>query len=207
MDTNARDSDGFAARLLALAAGFDVLGMPVAVFDRNLRYRYVNAEFLRHGGRKPSDFLGRTVEEAFPSPPPDDRRAMLHRALAGEAVVYNRRTTEGPNTGRWVRAHYLPLRDDAGGIDGVVVVLVDIQQLKDVEAALAERERHLSLIMDSVGFPVTYLDRRQVIRFANRPSREWSGVTPEEMVGKRLQDVVTNEVMAAVGGLIDRALA
>ena len=34
-------------------------------------------------------------------------------------------------------------------------MLVDIQQLKDAEAALAERERQLSLIMDSVGFPIT----------------------------------------------------
>ena len=51
----------------------------------------------------------------------------------------------------------------------MLVVLVDIQQLKDAEAALAERERQLSLIMDSVGFPITYVDRDRVIRFANRP--------------------------------------
>jgi diguanylate cyclase (GGDEF)-like protein/PAS domain S-box-containing protein len=207
MDVNARDPDGFAARLHALAAGFDVLGLPVCVLDRHRRYRYLNAQFLRHSGRDRKQYLGRTVEEANPDTPPDDRREKMRRALAGEAVVFNRRTTVGPHVGQWVRAHYLPLRDDHDAVAGVVVVLVDIQQLKDVEAALAERERHLSLIMDSVGFPVTYLDREKVIRFANRPSREWSGVAPAEMVGKHLQDVATNEVMAAVGGLIDRAIA
>ena len=33
------------------------------------------------------------------------------------------------------------------------------RQLKDAEAALADRERQLSLIIDSVGFPITYVDR------------------------------------------------
>jgi diguanylate cyclase (GGDEF)-like protein/PAS domain S-box-containing protein len=207
MEMNAPDPEGFAARLQALAAGFDVLGLPVSVLDRNLRYRYVNAQLLRHSGRMAADYLGRRLVETDPCEPPDDRREMLHRALAGQAVIYNRRTTDGPHTGRWVRAHYLPLRDEHDAVMGVVVVLVDIQQLKDVEAALAERERHLSLIMDSVGFPITYLDRHQVIRFANRPSREWSGLAPEAMVGKHLRDVATEDVLVAVGGLVERALA
>ena len=91
----------------------------------------------------------------------------------------DRRNLEGPNAGLWVRAHYFPLRDEEGAVVGVLVLLVDVQQLKDAEAALADRERQLSLIMDSVGFPITYVDRDHRIRFANRPSCEWSGRTPE----------------------------
>ena len=97
----------------------------------------------------------------------------MHRALAGEVAIFNRRTIEGPNAGLWVRAHYFPLRDDDGEVVGVLVVLVDIQQLKDAESTLADRERQLSLIMDSVGLPITYVDRdagdplRQPARAAN----------------------------------------
>ena len=121
--------------------------------------------------------------------------------------MFNRRTEEGPGAGRWVRAHYFPLRGDAAAVVGVLVVLVDVQQLKDAEATLADRERQLSLIMDSVGLPVTYVDRERVIRFANRPSCEWSGRTPETMMGRAITEVMTPEVAAAAAPLIDRALA
>ena len=82
-----------------------------------------------------------------------------------------------------------------------------MQQLKDAEAALEERERQLSLIMDSVGLPITYVDRNHVIRFANRPSCEWSGRTPETMIGQPIAAVATPEVLAAAMPLITRALA
>jgi diguanylate cyclase (GGDEF)-like protein/PAS domain S-box-containing protein len=198
---------GFEARLAALTPGLGLLGLPACVLDRELHYRYLNGAYLEHSGRPLAAFLGRPVGEAFPNAPPDDRRAKMARALEGETVVFNRLTTSGPKTGLWMRAHYLPLRADGGEVVGVVVVLVDIQQLKDVEGALEERERHLSLIMDSVGFPITYLDRDQVIRFANRPSREWSGRSPEDMVGRPLSEVASAEVNAAVAPLICRALA
>jgi diguanylate cyclase (GGDEF)-like protein/PAS domain S-box-containing protein len=120
--------------------------------------------------------------------------------------VFTRRTIEGPEAGRWVRAHYMPVRGDAGVI-GVLVVLVDVQQLKETEEALAESERQLSLIMDSVGFPITYIDRGGVIRFANRPSCEWSGRRPETMVGWPMSDVAPPEVLAAVKPLYERAFA
>src|SRR5260221_6237412 len=154
-----------------------------------------------------SDLEGRTPDEVFHRIPQDDRRSHMMRALAGEATVFNRRLMQGPTAGRWVRAHYFPLRGDADDVVGVLVVLVDVQQLKDAEATLADRERQLSLIMDSVGFPVTYVDRDHRIRFANRPSCEWSGRTPETMIGLPMAEVATPEVLAAPRPLVERALA
>jgi PAS domain S-box-containing protein len=174
----------FATRVAALAPAMDVLVLPACVLDRDLRYHYVNAAYCVHSGRAAHEFQSRTPDEVFERTPRDDRRSHMQRALDGQMEVFNRRTLEGPNAGRWMRAHYFPLRDAAGEVEGVLVVLVDIQQLKDAEATLAERERQLSLIMDSVGFPVTYVDRKRVIRFANKPSCEWSGRTHETMLGR-----------------------
>jgi PAS domain-containing protein len=106
-----------------------------------------------------------------------------------------------------VRAHYIPLARQRRSVIGVLVMLVDVQQLKDTENALAERERQLSLIMDSVGFPITYIDRAGVIRFANKPSCEWSGRTLETMVGKNMEEIAPPAVMSAVRPLYARALA
>jgi len=198
---------GFAARVAALAPALDVLGLPACLLDRELRYHHVNAAYAAHSGRAVEEYHGRTPDEVFKRTPRDDRRAHMQAALDGKTEIFNRRTIEGPNAGRWMRAHYFPLRDGAGEVEGVLVVLVDIQQLKDAEATLAERERQLSLIMDSIGFPITYVDRHHVIRFANRPSCEWSGRTAETMVGSSVDDVMTSDVKSAARPLLERALA
>ena len=183
----------FEPRVQALAPGLDAIGLPACVLDTQLRYRYVNDAYAALSGRTRGEFIGRTPDEVFHRIPQDDRRHHLRRALAGETSIFNRRTMEGPNAGRWSRAHYFPLRGVADEVIGVMVLQVDVQQLKDAEAALADRERQLSLIMDSVGFPVTYVDRARVIRFANRPSREWSSRTAETMIGQDIAAVMTPE--------------
>ncbi len=190
-------ASGLEARILTLKPGLDLLGLPACVLDRNLRYLYLNGAYAAHTGRDPAEFYGHTPDEVFNLRPSDGRRGQLQRALAGEVTIFSRINLEGPNTGRWVSAHYFPLREDDGSVAGVLVVLVDVQQLKEAEAALTERERQLSLIMDSVGLPITYVDNRRIIRFANRPSWEWSGRTPETMIGQSIDAVAPPEVRSA----------
>jgi diguanylate cyclase (GGDEF)-like protein/PAS domain S-box-containing protein len=195
------------ARLAALKTGLDLLGLPACILDHDLVYRYVNPAYGRQAGRDPGVFLNRTPDDVYQLRPDDGRRQFLRRALAGETVAFNRRTLEGPHKGEWFRALYFPLRDESGAVWGALVVLVDIQQLKQTEAALGERERQLSLITDSVGFPITYIDRQRVVRFVNRPSAEWAGYKPEQMIGVRAEELMPPEVAAASLPYMDRALA
>ena len=198
---------GLEARVRALAPGLDILTLPACVLDTGMRYRYVNTAYQGMSGKTRAQCIGRTPDAVFERTPRDERRTHLKRALAGEANVFTRRNIEGPGAGRWVSAHYFPLHGDDRAVVGVLVVLVDVQNLKDAEAALADRERKLSLIIDSVGFPITYVDRERVIRFANLPSCEWSGRSAANMIGQHITDVMTPDVSAAAMPLIDRALA
>src|SRR5205085_11127139 len=127
---------GFEPTFAALRPGLELLALPACVIDRQLRYHYVNPAYTVHFGKGVEEFVGRTADEVFRQKPSDDRRTRMEQALAGDVVVFNRRTLEGPNAGQWVRAHYLPLRESGGSIVGVVVVLVDVQPLKDAEARL-----------------------------------------------------------------------
>jgi len=206
-------SPGFAARLAALAPGLEVLALPVYVLDGELRYRYANAAYAAHVGVPVSALLGHSVEELYPQPPDDDRRNVARRALQGEAAIYNRRTRLGPRAGLWVRAHYLPLYH-AAAIHGVLVVLDDIQELKDTEGALAEREREvgeqrkqLQLVIDNVGVPLSYIDRELRVRFANQPGFDWRVTSSAEALGKRLDEVFDAEALKTVMPEVRRALA
>ncbi|HUP28804.1 MAG TPA: PAS domain-containing protein, partial [Usitatibacter sp.] len=194
-----RETLGFGGRLAALRPGLDLLGLPACVLDAELRYRYLNAAYLAHFARPAGDFLGRTADEVFTRRPQDARREKIHRALAGEAVVFNRETIEGPNAGRWVRAHYLPLPDEAGSVVGVLVVLVDVQQLKDAET-------RLQLVVDNIGVPMAYIDRDLRFRFANQPGLDWKVASPMDAIGKHVDEIFDAATLAVVMPEIERAL-
>jgi PAS domain S-box-containing protein len=192
------------ARLAALKPGLDLLTLPVCILDTRQRYRYLNAAYLAHSGRELAEFLGRTPDEVFHRKPQDSRRAHMQRALDGETVIFNRQTIEGPRAGVWMRAHYMPLREDQQVV-GVLVLLVDVQQLKDAEEALAQQRRQMQLVVDNVGVPLSYIDRDWRFRFANQPGDDWLIADTSEAIGKRVQDMFDAETLAIIEPEIEAA--
>jgi diguanylate cyclase (GGDEF)-like protein/PAS domain S-box-containing protein len=89
----------------------------------------------------------------------------------------------------------------------VAVVLADIQDLKDAEARVRDQERQLRLITDSVGFPITYIDREGVVRFANGPSLAWTGLTREQMEGRAYREFAPAPALEATQPFLARAFA
>jgi PAS domain S-box-containing protein len=158
-------------RLAQLRPGLDHLGLPACVIDTEKRYRYANEAYARLSSRSPAEFDGFAVEELFPQWSCQTRAARRSRArLAGEVVVFNRQMLAGPHAGSWVRAHYFPLHS-ADTVLGAMIVLVDIQQLKEAETELADQRKQLQLVLDNIGVPLSYIDRDWRFRFANQPAR------------------------------------
>ena len=199
-------ADTFEPVLAGLRPGLELLSFPVYVVDAQQRYRYLNRAYELFFGRRAEDMIGRTVDEVFGPPPPDDRRKALARALAGETLSFDRETRHGPRIGRWIRLHYMPVHL-SGAVVGATVVLIDIQHLKDAQDAIGARERQLSLITDTIGFPVTYFDRAGVVRFANAHSAAWAGLAPAAMIGRTLAQFAPTEVVAQSLPLMERAWA
>ncbi len=196
--TASRTTTGLESRLAALKPGLDVLGLPACVMDTDQRYRYVNGAYLTHSGRQLSEFLGRTPDEVYERKPQDSRRAQMQRALSGETVIFNRVTIEGPRAGIWMRAHYVPLRDGAGQVAGVIVILVDIQQLKDAETALEEQRKQVQLVVDNIGVPMSYIDRDWRFRFANQPGVDWLIADTAAALGKRVDEMFDPATMEVI---------
>ena len=204
--THPERPDALGSLLPDIRPGLDLMGLPACVLDARQHYRFLNALYAAFVGRTPEDLLGKSPAIAFGLQPSDDRRKALARALEGETLTFDRCTVEGPNTGRWMRAHYSPIRL-RGAVVGVTVVLTDIQHLKDAEARVRDQERQLRLITDSVGFPITYIDRERVVRFANGPSCAWAGLERGQMEGRAYGEFAPPEVMALTAPLLARAFA
>jgi diguanylate cyclase (GGDEF)-like protein/PAS domain S-box-containing protein len=200
------DAAPLQSTLEALRPGLESLGFPAYVVDAEQRYRMLNASYERYFGRRAADMVGRTVEDVFGPAPADERRKPLLLALQGETLTFDRVARHGPNSGRWIRMHYMPIREGCAVIAATVVV-VDIQHLKDAESDIASRERQLALITDTIGFPVTYIDRDGVLRFANAQSAEWARMRPEEMVGRTYASLAPPEILAQSLPLLKQALA
>ena len=73
---------------------------------------------------------------------------------------------------------YSPKRGGDGRILGVLAHLTDIQQLKDAEEALAERERQLRLVTENIVLPISFIDTDWRFRFFNHVRPDWTVSRP-----------------------------
>ena len=193
------------SRIAAMKPGLDVLGLPACIIDPERRYRYVNPAYCVYGGLESATYLGRTSEEIFGHVAHDGRRGALLQALSGETVVFNRRTADGPNEGLWMRAHYMPVRDGSTVV-GVLVVLVNVQELKVAEEEIARQRKQLQLVLDNIGVPMSYVDRDRRFRFANQPGVDWLIADTAEAIGKRVDEMFDPQAMEVIGPELDAAL-
>jgi diguanylate cyclase (GGDEF)-like protein/PAS domain S-box-containing protein len=193
------------SRIAAMRPGLDVLALPACIIDPDRRYRYVNAAYCTHGGFEPADYAGRTSEEIFGHVARDGRRGALLQALGGETVAFNRRTADGPNEGLWMRAHYMPLREGTAVI-GVLIVLVNVQEIKHAEEEVARQRKQLQLVLDNIGVPMSYVDRELRFRFANEPGGDWLIADTSNAIGKTIDEMFDPEAMKVIRPEVHAAL-
>jgi two-component system sensor histidine kinase/response regulator len=104
----------------------------VAYWDAEMRCRYVNDVYCEWYGRRREDLIGRTPEEIFDSAFVAARSERIRRALAGEALQFERTETrpDGRTATTWV--HYIP-DGPAGAVRGMFVLATDITQMKEAQ--------------------------------------------------------------------------
>lgn len=75
------------------------------------------------------------------------------------------------------------------------------------EAALSASEQRVRAIADALPSRIAYIDRERRYRFNNRTYESVYGLTPEQLYGRALRDVLGDAAYAEVEGYIDQALA
>src|ERR671919_2266051 len=89
----------------------------------------------------------------------------------------------------------------------VLMTRRSVQRTLAAEAALRESEERLRLVADNVPALISYVDREQRYRFANRTYGDWFGIEHEKMPGRTLAEVFGEEVYARIRPHIERVLA
>lgn len=194
-------------RLLAEEAG------NVGIWDWDLiRGRtYWSEAMWEFYGEKPSDL---DPDEKFwmSHLHPNDRervRANLNNVVNSDDEYFRDefRIVRRDGTIRWIEAKARVTRRDNGDATRVCGVNLDITERKESEERVRLSEYQLRVVTNAVPALISYVDRKERYRFVNHKYIEWFGRRPDDLIGKKVKDVVGAAAYRELKPRIDEALA
>ncbi len=144
---------------------------------------------------------------------PDDRsRAVEHflRVVAGGETHYKseyRIIRPSDGAVRWIRAVGEIERDENAAPIALVGAHMDITDRKLAEQEARESEEKLRAIADALPVLISYVDKDQVFRFANKAYETWFERPLSAILGRRVDEVMSPAMYAARQPFLERALA
>jgi PAS domain S-box-containing protein len=136
---------------------------PVALgmTDRDLRYLYVNEQWVAEKGVSAEEALGRTMPELFPMSFPLHADS-YNACLAGDTVTAERVLVPSTRRAdRWLRATICPWRDANGEVGGAVTMSHDISDVIETLERAERSENRLKLALEIAEVLVYELDYQE----------------------------------------------
>jgi len=114
----------------------DALPILVGFLDRDHIYRFANQGYQEWFGLDPNTVLGRHVAEVIGDAYYKARLPFIARAMAGERIITDNVVNRPDGTRRTAEVRYVPRRTSGGEIDGIYVIMIDIEERKRSEIEL-----------------------------------------------------------------------
>jgi len=161
-----------------------------AVLDRDLRYVLINETLASFNGRSIEDHIGHTVEEVLPEAFPSLKPLLDQVILEGRPAGNFRITVVMPGEGQTAEweATYLPIRAPGGEVSGVYVQAVNLTAKLLAERALADSEKQLRRVLDSLFAFVGVMSPDGTLLQANRAPLDAAGIDANDVIGKPFWD-------------------
>lgn len=180
------DSEFLASSLDAIFHAESPVGK--AILDADFRYVYINEALAAFNGRSVADHLGSTVCDVLPQAYPT-LAPILHDVLSsGKPKNHFRISTLLPNRSdelsEW-DASYFPVILKDGSVGGIYVQAVNLTVKLRAERALADSEKQLRKVLDSLFVFVGVLSPDGTLLQANRTPLEAAGISASDVLGKK----------------------
>ena len=157
------------------------------------RLAYVNPAYAHHVGHRPQDMVGKDLYDfVAPADRALVRQQIDHVLATGEASTGENRMVEPDGQERWI-AWVNTRRSDAQGRPALHSVGRDVTDRVNAERALADSERFLRLITDSLPVRISYMDRERRYRFANRAQAERFHRPRDQVLGHSRSELLQRE--------------
>ena len=122
-----------------------------------------------------------------------DQKMVLNRNGKPEDVVFD--------------LFYTPIHNDAGTVDGVLCTVLENTDRVKAVADLATSREELSRLTAALPILVGFIDHDHIYRFANQGYLEWFNQRPEDVLGRKVAEVIGEEFYHKRLPFIRRALA
>ena len=139
----------------------DMLPVMVAFVDRDCRYGFVNKPMSDWFERPRAEILGKTMSELLGEHAWAQRAPLVAAALKGERKFFASDFTHPTRGSLAVQTDYMPWKDAAGAVQGLIILVQDVTEQRAAERALRESEDRFRRIANQapVLMWVTRLDR------------------------------------------------
>ncbi|ALQ02856.1 MULTISPECIES: hybrid sensor histidine kinase/response regulator [Pseudomonas] len=142
---------------------------------------------------------------------PEDRamvaRSIKHCITHGTEYAEEYRLLQPDDELRWVYVRGRCYKDRHGRPKRFLGAALDLTERKRTEQALRQSQTELQLIINAMPILISYVDREERFRLNNSAYLDWYGLTPQELYGKTIREVLGEEAYAARAQQIADALA
>lgn len=123
-----------------LAALTDSVPALISFVDTQYRYRMCNRAYLDWFGLESSEIVGRTVQEVLGDSVWQVIRPRLAAAMGGQRVEFEHQADYRHGQGRFIHVVYVPHRNAAGQIEGIVAFVTDVTDKRAAETIMRQSE-------------------------------------------------------------------
>ncbi len=117
----------------------------ISHWDREHRLIFASHAFAERWGKRPEEFIGKTVTEVLGAQAFAALRPHVERVLAGETVVFEMEVPYDGIGQRYVQASYAPDVGEDGRVRGYLSAVIDMTDRRRTEIALFESEERLRM--------------------------------------------------------------
>ncbi|MFB3305432.1 PAS domain-containing protein [Pseudomonas sp. AMR01] len=169
-----------------------------------------DAHFAYLHGVDPSDAGRLPISDYLHGVHPEDRgtvaRSIKHCITFGTEYAEEYRLLQADGQVRWVFARGRCYKDQQGRPTRFLGAALDLTERKHTEQALRQSQTELQLIINAMPVLIGYVDHEQRFRLNNSAYLEWYGMTPEELYGKTIREVLGDDVYSGREDKIAAAL-
>lgn len=174
------------------------VNIPLLMLTSDLHIRQFTPQMQRLLSVRPTD-IGRSISEIRLQLSIENIEPILTEVL--ESLATQEMEVQD-REGRWHLLRVRPYRTSDNKIDGLVVVLVDIDQLRRSQQHLVDARDFASSMVESVPVPIVVLNRDCTIRTVNTAFRDLTQMKSSEMEGRSMPDLV--KLLWGLEGLGDK---
>ncbi|WP_458374788.1 PAS domain-containing protein [Pseudomonas laurylsulfatiphila] len=142
---------------------------------------------------------------------PQDRaliaRSIKHCITHGSEYAEEYRLLQTDGQMRWVFARGRCYKDHHGRPIRFLGAALDLTERKHTEQALRQSQTELQLIINAMPILISYVDREERFRLNNAAYLDWYGLTPQELYGRTILEVLGEEAYALRAPYITEALS